>query len=152
TTSSCGSTRAAHCRSPTKHAASSRCAASRSCPTSCASSITPGSRRRTTQRCRWPRVSWCSRHSSPARRSPAQTAAIWSREPGAAAPAEPRSVRRRHVVTGDLAVRPARLDDLNDVVELRLALLREYSHAPMYEHLRPDAETRAQELFSSQLL
>jgi GNAT superfamily N-acetyltransferase len=55
-------------------------------------------------------------------------------------------------VTGDLTVRPARLDDLQEVVELRLALLREYSHAPMYEHLRPDAETRARELFSSQLL
>jgi len=55
-------------------------------------------------------------------------------------------------VTGDLAVRPARLDDLKEVVELRLALLREYSHAPMYEHLRPDAETRARELFSSQLV
>jgi GNAT superfamily N-acetyltransferase len=55
-------------------------------------------------------------------------------------------------VSGELAVRPARLDDLNDIVELRLALLREYSHAPMYERLRPDVEARARELFSSQLL
>jgi GNAT superfamily N-acetyltransferase len=55
-------------------------------------------------------------------------------------------------VKDDLAVRPARLDDLNDIVELRLALLREYSDAPMYERLRPDAESRARELFSSQLL
>ena len=52
----------------------------------------------------------------------------------------------------DITVRPARLDDLNDIVELRLALLREYAHAPMYERLRPDAEARARELFSSQLM
>ena len=55
-------------------------------------------------------------------------------------------------MTRDIAVRAAGLDDLNDIVELRLALLREYAHAPLYAQLRPDAEARARELFFSQLV
>lgn len=51
-----------------------------------------------------------------------------------------------------LAVRPARLDDLHDIVALRLALLREYADVPLYEDLRPDAERRARDLFLSQLM
>jgi ribosomal protein S18 acetylase RimI-like enzyme len=55
-------------------------------------------------------------------------------------------------VTHPLAVREARLDDLNVIVELRLALLREYGDHPMYANLRADAEARAQELFHAQLV
>jgi ribosomal protein S18 acetylase RimI-like enzyme len=54
-------------------------------------------------------------------------------------------------VTTNLVVRRARLDDLQAIVELRLALLREYRDHPLYEHLRPDAPTRAYDLFRSQL-
>lgn len=50
-----------------------------------------------------------------------------------------------------LSVRPADLDDLASVVELRLALLREYSDHPMYGRLRPDARARAYELYRGQL-
>jgi len=48
-------------------------------------------------------------------------------------------------------VRRARLDDLQAIVELRLALLREYRDHPLYEQLRPDAPARAYDLFRSQL-
>jgi len=54
-------------------------------------------------------------------------------------------------VTGPLVVRRARLDDLNTIVELRLALLREYGDHPLYAHLRDDARERALELFRAQL-
>ena len=50
-----------------------------------------------------------------------------------------------------LSVRAADLDDLASVVELRLALLREYSDHPLYGRLRPDARTRALELYRGQL-
>lgn len=49
------------------------------------------------------------------------------------------------------AVRPATLADLDIVVELRLALLREYATHPVYGRLRPDAESRARPLFASQI-
>lgn len=51
-----------------------------------------------------------------------------------------------------LAVRRARLDDLNAIVEMRLALLREYGDHPLYGNLRADAHERAVELFRAQLL
>ena len=51
----------------------------------------------------------------------------------------------------DLAVRRARLDDLPAIVELRLALLREYHDHPLYERVRPDAPARAHDLFRAQL-
>ena len=54
-------------------------------------------------------------------------------------------------MTSDLVVRRARLDDLQAIVELRLALLREYRDHPLYEHLRPDAPARAYDLFRAQL-
>ena len=54
-------------------------------------------------------------------------------------------------MTSDLVVRRARLDDLQAIVELRLALLREYRDHPLYEHLRPDALARAYDLFRAQL-
>jgi GNAT superfamily N-acetyltransferase len=54
-------------------------------------------------------------------------------------------------VTRPLAVRPAQLDDLPVVVELRFALLREYHEHPLNANLRPDAMARASELYRNQL-
>jgi GNAT superfamily N-acetyltransferase len=54
-------------------------------------------------------------------------------------------------VTRDLSVRPATLGDLDAIVELRLALLREYADHPFYAHLRPDVRLRAYELYRAQL-
>jgi GNAT superfamily N-acetyltransferase len=54
-------------------------------------------------------------------------------------------------VTRDLSVRPATLDDLDAIVELRLALLREYADHPFYARLRPDVRLRAYELYRSQI-
>jgi ribosomal protein S18 acetylase RimI-like enzyme len=56
------------------------------------------------------------------------------------------------VTNGLLAVRHARLDDLDAIVEMRLALLREYGDHPLYGNLRADAHDRAFELFRMQLL
>ena len=55
-------------------------------------------------------------------------------------------------MTPTLTVRAARLGDLDAIVELRLALLREYGDAPLYASLRPDAEDRARDLYFSQLV
>jgi ribosomal protein S18 acetylase RimI-like enzyme len=55
-------------------------------------------------------------------------------------------------VTDGLAVRRARLDDLKVIVELRLALLREYGDHPLYANLRSDADERAMDLFRAQLI
>jgi ribosomal protein S18 acetylase RimI-like enzyme len=55
-------------------------------------------------------------------------------------------------VTDRLVVRRARLDDLKVIVELRLALLREYGDHPLYANLRSDAGERAVELFRAQLI
>jgi GNAT superfamily N-acetyltransferase len=54
-------------------------------------------------------------------------------------------------VTRELVVRPATLDDLDAIVELRLALLREYANHPFYSRLRPDVRLRAYELYRTQL-
>ena len=54
-------------------------------------------------------------------------------------------------MTAPLSVRAATLDDLPAIVELRLALLREYDNHPFYEHLRDDAMERAYELYRAQL-
>ena len=48
-------------------------------------------------------------------------------------------------------MRPAVIDDLTDIVELRLALLREYGNDPLYTRLRDDARERAHELYFAQL-
>jgi GNAT superfamily N-acetyltransferase len=50
-----------------------------------------------------------------------------------------------------LVVRPAVIDDLSDIVDLRLALLREYGNDPVYTRLRDDARERAHELYFAQL-
>lgn len=54
-------------------------------------------------------------------------------------------------MTRELSVRPATLGDLDAIVELRLALLREYADHPFYAHLRPDVRLRAYELYRTQL-
>jgi ribosomal protein S18 acetylase RimI-like enzyme len=50
-----------------------------------------------------------------------------------------------------VAVRPATVDDLDVVTELRLALLREHAGNRIYGRLRVDADVRARRLFQSQL-
>lgn len=50
-----------------------------------------------------------------------------------------------------MRVRRATIEDLDSVVDLRLALLREYPDHPVYGRLRSDAELRARALFSAQL-
>ena len=50
-----------------------------------------------------------------------------------------------------LSVRAATLEDLETVVALRLALLREHGTNPVYRRLRPDAPERALKLFAAQL-
>jgi GNAT superfamily N-acetyltransferase len=54
-------------------------------------------------------------------------------------------------VKRQLSVRPATLADLDAIVELRLALLREYADHPFYAHLRPDVRLRAYELYRAQV-
>ncbi len=51
----------------------------------------------------------------------------------------------------EISVRRAQLDDLSAIVELRLALLREYHDHPLYGNRRPDAEDRAYDVFRAQL-
>lgn len=48
-------------------------------------------------------------------------------------------------------VRRASIRDLDDVIALRLALLREHPDHPIYGRLRKDADVRARELFATQL-
>lgn len=50
-----------------------------------------------------------------------------------------------------MKVRRATSADLETVIALRLALLREYSEHPIYGRLRPDAEQRARPIFAAQL-
>ena len=50
-----------------------------------------------------------------------------------------------------ITVREATVRDLDAVMELRLALLREHPDHPIYGRLRPDVTTRARELFANQL-
>ena len=50
-----------------------------------------------------------------------------------------------------IEVRRAAIADLDTVVELRLALLREYGDHPIYGRLHPEAETRARPVFLQQL-
>ena len=50
-----------------------------------------------------------------------------------------------------MRVRRATPADLDTVIALRLALLREYHDHPVYGRLRPDAESRARPTFAAQL-
>ena len=54
-------------------------------------------------------------------------------------------------MANEFVVRRATADDLDTVVALRIALLREYPDHPIYGRLRPDAEQRARLVFGSQL-
>jgi GNAT superfamily N-acetyltransferase len=54
-------------------------------------------------------------------------------------------------VSTGVTVRTAGPGDLQTIIELRLALLREYGDHPMYGRLRSDVETRAAELYRAQL-
>jgi GNAT superfamily N-acetyltransferase len=50
-----------------------------------------------------------------------------------------------------IEVRRATIADLDTVIELRIALLREYGDHPIYGRLRPDADVRARPVFLQQL-
>jgi GNAT superfamily N-acetyltransferase len=50
-----------------------------------------------------------------------------------------------------IAVRRATSGDLDTIVALRIALLREYPDHPIYGRLRADAEQRARPIFAAQL-
>jgi GNAT superfamily N-acetyltransferase len=54
-------------------------------------------------------------------------------------------------VHGAVEVRRAIAADLDTVIELRVALLREYAGHPIYGRLRPDADTRARPVFERQI-
>jgi ribosomal protein S18 acetylase RimI-like enzyme len=55
------------------------------------------------------------------------------------------------VTAAGIAVRAAEMSDLDVVVELRIALLREHAGNAIYGRLRPDAPERARSLFGAQL-
>ncbi|HEU6451623.1 MAG TPA: GNAT family N-acetyltransferase [Gemmatimonadaceae bacterium] len=55
------------------------------------------------------------------------------------------------VLDAELTVRVATIADLDTVVELRLALVREHRANPLYSRLRPDAPILARRHFASQL-
>ena len=48
-------------------------------------------------------------------------------------------------------IRRATIADLDTIIELRLALLREYGDHPIYGRLHPEAETRARPVFLQQV-
>lgn len=54
-------------------------------------------------------------------------------------------------MSADLSVRVATPDDLDAIVELRMALLREYDSHPFYARLHADAKDRAHDLYRAQL-
>jgi GNAT superfamily N-acetyltransferase len=65
-----------------------------------------------------------------------------------------RLAQREDTAARDAAVprvRAARVRDLDAVLALRLALLREYPDHPIYGRLRTEIDRRARELFASQL-
>src|SRR5678816_3806962 len=55
------------------------------------------------------------------------------------------------VTAGHVTVRAAGPSDLDAVVGLRLALLREHGTHPVFGRIRDDAEARARQIFSTQL-
>ncbi len=63
----------------------------------------------------------------------------------------PAAVTATAVATGPVRVRAATSHDLEAVVELRLALLREHPDHPVYGRLRADVGDRARGLFATQL-
>ena len=74
-----------------------------------------------------------------------------------AASGEPEESRRSRTSSllaprSSLTVRSATAADLETVVALRLALLREHASNPVYSRLRADAPQRARRLFAAQLV
>lgn len=65
--------------------------------------------------------------------------------------AQPARASTSRVGKSDLRVREATPRDLEAVVALRLALLREHPDHPVYGRLRKDVSARARELFAAQL-
>ena len=61
--------------------------------------------------------------------------------------------RRAPLPAGQLRmhVRQATIRDLDNIVALRLALVREHASNPVYKRIRDDADLRARELYSAQL-
>lgn len=51
----------------------------------------------------------------------------------------------------NIAIRPATTSDLDTVVALRLALLRQHGSNPLFERLHPDADRRARDVYRSHL-
>ena len=60
-------------------------------------------------------------------------------------------MRRLATASGPVSVRVAQVADLETLVRLRLALLREHADSPIYGRLRGDVEERARLLFAQQL-
>ena len=54
-------------------------------------------------------------------------------------------------MTEEIRIRRAAAEDLDTIIALRIALLREYGEHPIYGRLRPDAEQRARPIFAAQL-
>ena len=71
--------------------------------------------------------------------------------PGSQFPVPLTSDSRFPIPDSRARVRRATLNDLSLIVALRMALLREHAHNPIYSRLRPDADTRARKLFAAQL-
>jgi GNAT superfamily N-acetyltransferase len=67
------------------------------------------------------------------------------------APGASTSVDAAGTAAGRVRVREATPDDLEAVVELRVALLREHPEHPIYGRLRHDVSDRARGLFATQL-
>lgn len=63
----------------------------------------------------------------------------------------PGGSRRASRPVPTVTVRPAVADDLDTLVTMRLALLREHAGSPIYGRLRRDADGRARVLFASQI-
>jgi ribosomal protein S18 acetylase RimI-like enzyme len=71
--------------------------------------------------------------------------------PAALVPAPSPSDSRFPIPDSRVTVRRATLSDLSSIVMLRMALLREHAHNPIYGRLRADADARAAKLFAAQL-
>jgi ribosomal protein S18 acetylase RimI-like enzyme len=63
-----------------------------------------------------------------------------------------RHPRPSTLVPRPCSIRPATLDDLETVVAMRIALLREHGRNAVYSRLRDDAPVRARSLFAQQLV
>ena len=64
---------------------------------------------------------------------------------------ERRAARGAATPSGPLTVRLATVADVDTLVRLRIALLREHAGSPVYGRLRADVEPRARSLFARQL-